>query len=100
MRHSSAAILKRVGLSYFPVGNSRVPPYFDPRYQCEMELLRLDADALNPRFESHLEQLIEQMCDARVIANELKIKPAAAATVVAATAVATKRHARASGRVA
>lgn len=96
IRHSSAAILKRLGLSYFPVGKSRVPPYFDPRYQCQMELLRFDTRAANPRFETHIDQLIEQLADSRVVASALNIKrtaqPAAAAL---APAVAARRQARA-----
>jgi hypothetical protein len=102
IRHSSAAILKRLGLSYFPVGKSRVPPYFDPRYQCQMELLRFDTRAANPRFETHIDQLMEQMYDSRVIASELNIKLAArpAATAVLEPAVASRRQARAGGRVA
>ena len=95
IRHSSAAILKRIGLSYFPVGKSRVPPYFDPRYQCQMELLRFDTRAANPRFESHIDQLCEQLYDARVVASTLNVKPAARPAAALEPAVATRRQARA-----
>jgi hypothetical protein len=41
-RHSSATILKKFGASPISVGGAPLNPYVDPKYQCEMELLRFD----------------------------------------------------------
>jgi hypothetical protein len=42
VRHSSAPILRRMGGASLEGPGYVVPSYFDPRYQCEMELLRFD----------------------------------------------------------
>ncbi|HUK35188.1 MAG TPA: hypothetical protein VLV86_14820 [Vicinamibacterales bacterium] len=42
VRHSSAAILRRLGGSPISGEGSDIASYFDPHYGCEMELLRFD----------------------------------------------------------
>jgi hypothetical protein len=42
-RHCSATILKRLGGSRFDVDGTMLPPYFEPRYGCMMEMLRFDS---------------------------------------------------------
>ena len=44
-----------------------VPPYFNPRYQCEMELLRFDSRRPNPRFAHLVELLKERLTNVRVV---------------------------------
>jgi hypothetical protein len=67
-RHSSAAILRRLGLSYLSVAGSTVPAYYDPRYQCQMELLRFDTRQANPRYERLVELLMDRLVDVPVVA--------------------------------
>jgi len=49
-RHNSASILKRMGGRPLSANGSELPPYFDPKYGCEMELLGFDSTAPNPQF--------------------------------------------------
>jgi len=49
-RHGSSAILRRIGLSSLDYGGMELPPYFDHRYGCEMEVLRFDSRFPNPKY--------------------------------------------------
>ena len=49
-RHSSAAILRRIGLTSLSVDGEALPPYHDPQYDCSMEVLRFDSRLPNPRY--------------------------------------------------
>jgi hypothetical protein len=69
VRHSSAAILRRLGLSYFPLGDASVPPYYDPKYGCDMELLRFDTRRSHPKYERLVAQLMNQLPDVRVLTS-------------------------------
>jgi hypothetical protein len=42
VRHSSAAILRRLGGAPLATEHEEIGPYFDPHYGCEMELLQFD----------------------------------------------------------
>jgi hypothetical protein len=50
VRHCSSTILRRLGGSALEVGDRSVPSYHDPRYKCEMELLRFDSRHPNPKY--------------------------------------------------
>jgi hypothetical protein len=56
-RHCSASILRRIGGQTLSANGTGIPPYFDPRYDCEMEILRFDSRQPNPRFEPWIEEL-------------------------------------------
>ena len=49
-RHRSAAILRRIGLESLSHDGVELPPYFDPQYGCEMEVLRFDSRSPNPKY--------------------------------------------------
>jgi hypothetical protein len=44
-----------------------VPSYYDPAYDCEMELLRFDSRRPNPKYAGVIERLRETMADICVI---------------------------------
>jgi hypothetical protein len=50
VRNNSATILRRLGGRSFEDAGMELPPYYDPQYGCEMELLRFDSDQVNPKF--------------------------------------------------
>ena len=50
-RHQSAAILRRIGLSALESDGMELPPYFEPFYDCQMELLRFDSRNPNARYQ-------------------------------------------------
>ena len=43
VRHCSSSILRRLGGSPLEVAGSVIPSYYDPKYRCEMEILRFDS---------------------------------------------------------
>jgi hypothetical protein len=56
-RHCSSSILRRIGGSSLNTKGVEIPRYFDPRYDCQMEILRFDSSRPNPRFERWIEEL-------------------------------------------
>jgi hypothetical protein len=66
-RHCSAMVLQRLGGSRLVVGGTTLPPYYDPRYRCMMEILRFDSRRPNPRFLDLIEQLRERLADVLVV---------------------------------
>ena len=49
------------------VGRTELPSYYDPRYKCEMTILRFESDRPNPRYEAWIEQIREELLTAPVI---------------------------------
>ena len=60
-RHASATILRRLGGSLLECDGREVPAYFDPRYGCEMELLRFDSRRTHPRYDHMVEALADRL---------------------------------------
>jgi hypothetical protein len=56
-RHCSASILRRIGGQPLTAQGDEIPRYFDPRFDCEMEILRFDSARPNPRFEPWIDEL-------------------------------------------
>jgi hypothetical protein len=66
-RHCSSSILRRIGGQPLAVGRTELPAYHDPRYKCEMTILRFDSDQPNPRYEGWIEQIRQELLNAPVI---------------------------------
>jgi hypothetical protein len=66
-RHCSAAILRKIGGRALRIGEDEIPPYYDPNYECEMELLRFDSAEPNPRYEPWIEDLRSYLADTLVL---------------------------------
>ncbi len=60
-RNSSAAILRRLGGLPLEWGGSPIPPYYDERYRCGMELLRFDSRYPNPKYGPTIENLRDEI---------------------------------------
>jgi hypothetical protein len=56
-RHCSSSILRRIGGRRLTTNGVEIPRYFDPRYQCDMDILSFESALPNPRFEPWIEQL-------------------------------------------
>ena len=54
-RHGSSSILRRIGGGSLLARGAELPPYFDPHYRCEMEILRFDSERPNPRYRSWID---------------------------------------------
>jgi hypothetical protein len=69
VRHSSSTILRRLGGSLLEVGGATVPPYYDPKYKCEMELLRFDSRRPSAKYGGLIELLGRNLANVSVIAT-------------------------------
>lgn len=68
VRHCSSSILRRLGGAPLSADGAPVPTYFDPRYGCEMEILRFDSRRPNPKFNDLIERLREKMASVSILA--------------------------------
>lgn len=68
-RHCSSSILRRIGGSSLTTKGVEIPGYFDPRYDCQMELLRFDSSRPNPRFERWIEELRRYLSSVPVLGS-------------------------------
>lgn len=82
VRHCSSSILRRLGGSPLDADGDAVPPYYDPRYQCEMEILRFDSRRPNPKYNNLIEQLRESMATVQVIARPAAVRSVEAPAVL------------------
>lgn len=57
VRHRSASILRRIGGRPLETADGTLPAYWDPRYGCEMEVLRFDSHAVEPRYQDIIAQM-------------------------------------------
>lgn len=56
-RHHSADILRGIGGESLHTNSVDLPPYYDPQYRCDMEVLRFDSTRPNPRYEKWVDDL-------------------------------------------
>ena len=66
-RHSSATMLRRIGLDSLCSDGVELPPYFDERYGCQMEVLRFDSRFPNPKYRNWVEYFMASLAEAPVI---------------------------------
>ena len=91
VRHSSSTILRRLGGSPLEADGVVVTPYFDPKYQCWMEVLRFDSRRPSVEYAGLVELLREKLATAMVIgrrSEEMPVPMVAAARTRAAQVVA------------
>ena len=79
VRHCSSHILWRLGGTPLEFDGAVVPPYYDPRYTCRMELLRFDSRYPRARYAGLVERLQAKLKQVAVF-----VDPAAAASEAAA----------------
>ena len=75
VRHCSSAILRRLGGTDLSVDGRTVPSYHDPRYKCEMELLRFDSRRPSAKYSGLVDLLKGQLSDVLVIAPDKQHVP-------------------------
>lgn len=61
VRHCSSTILRRLGGQSLSANGEEIPSYYDPRYKCEMELLRFDSRKPSGKYMSLVNSLQEQL---------------------------------------
>jgi hypothetical protein len=68
VRHASSTILRRLGGDHLTADGVVIPPYFDPKYGCDMELLRFDSRQPGAKYVGLIERLREKLASAPVVA--------------------------------
>jgi hypothetical protein len=69
-KHRSSTILRRLGGSSLTARGVDVPPYYDPQYQCEMEMLRFDSSRPGKRCADVIQSCEQDLAQVSVIAAE------------------------------
>jgi hypothetical protein len=69
VRHCSSSILRRLGGAPLAAGDATVPRYYDPRYDCDMEILRFDSRYPGRKYAGLIKLLQEKMSEIQVIAS-------------------------------
>lgn len=69
-RHRSSTILKKVGGTGLVGDGLELPPYYDPRYKCEMEILGFDAHRPNPKYKVWVDECRRHLANLTVICAE------------------------------
>jgi len=67
LRHGSSLILRRIGGELLSDGDNPIPRYFDSRYNCDMEILRFNSSAPNPRYREWAEQVASDLVEIPVV---------------------------------
>jgi hypothetical protein len=70
VKHRSSAILRRLGGSPLKFQGQELPRYYDPEYECEMEILKFETRSLNSRFESSMAPLRALLAQSPVVQAE------------------------------
>jgi hypothetical protein len=66
-RHHSSSILRRIGGRPLAIDGVELPPYYDPQYDCEMEMLRFESEFPNPRYDIWIEEIRAHLLTAPVV---------------------------------
>lgn len=75
-RHGSANILRRIGLSSLCSDGEELPPYFDPHYGCQMEVLRFDSRFPAEKYRSAVDEFSGALASTPVFCRESSIRTA------------------------
>jgi hypothetical protein len=68
-RHASATILRRLGGAPLEADGETIPSYFDPRYKCQMEMLRFDSRRPSGRYAALVDRLKDKLASVNVLAT-------------------------------
>lgn len=66
-RHGSASILRRMGGRSLECRGIELPAYYDPSYECEMEILSFRSWDPNPRYSVWIDEIRETLCHTPVL---------------------------------
>jgi hypothetical protein len=69
-RHSSATILRRIGLNSLSWDGAELPPYYDPQYHCDMEVLHFDSRFPNQKYRESVSELTYALAASPVICRD------------------------------
>lgn len=61
IRHRSSTILRKLGGYALHSDGVELPSYYDPQYECEMEILGFDSDRPNPKYSHMIQECQRRM---------------------------------------
>jgi hypothetical protein len=67
VRNCSSRILRKIGGRPLEVAERPLPSYYDPQYRCDMELLRFESNAPNPKYQARMARVADQLADLPVV---------------------------------
>jgi hypothetical protein len=67
VRNCSSRILRKIGGRSLGLPGCPLPSYFDAQYGCEMELLRFDSNAPNPKYQSRIDDILSGFFELPVV---------------------------------
>lgn len=67
VRNCSSRILRKIGGRSLGLPGCPLPSYFDPQYGCEMELLRFDSNAPNPKYQTRIDDILSRFFELPVV---------------------------------
>jgi hypothetical protein len=67
VRNASSRILRKIGGRPLEVAACPLPSYYDPQYRCDMELLRFESNAPNPRYQTRMARVANRLPDLSVV---------------------------------
>jgi hypothetical protein len=70
VKHGSSSMLRRLGGRPIRYADQDIGRYYDPHYECEMEVLRIDNQSLNPKFEPMMAPLRALLSASHVIKSD------------------------------
>jgi len=79
-RHCSSSILRRIGGRSLEHDGRELPPYADPQFKCEMEILRFYSWAPNPRYAVWIEGIKQELRNVPVVTNSKALVSAGSPT--------------------
>ena len=75
-RHCSASILKRIGGRPLESDGAQLPSYYDPLYDCQMEVMRFYSWDPNPRYRVWVDDIHAELGRTRVLTGQTGFSPA------------------------
>ncbi len=67
VQHGSSSILRRIGGRSLVAEGEVIPKYYDPEYNCEMEMLRFDSRKPNPKYLALLKGVRASLLSTQII---------------------------------
>jgi hypothetical protein len=67
VRNFSSRILRKIGGRPLKVATRTLPSYYDPQYRCDMELLRFESSAPNPKYQARMARVAARLPDLPVV---------------------------------
>ncbi len=68
-RNGSASILRRIGGHPLTWNGQALPPYYDPQYKCEMEVIRFDSRVPSARYQHAIDEIRSHIPAMQVIGS-------------------------------